>query len=47
MLFVVVTLHQWSAHFFAADQIIFSIAIEGPLHLKPPEQNERLLNNNG
>jgi len=43
---VVVTLHQWSANFFIAAQITFSIALEGPLHLKPLEQNELLLNNN-
>ena len=31
---------------FIAAQITFSIALEGPLHLKPLEQNELLLNNN-
>jgi len=31
---------------FIAAQITFSIAIEPPLHLKPLEQNELLLNNN-
>ena len=36
---VVVTLHQWSANFFIAVQITFSIAIKGPLYLKPLEQN--------
>ena len=40
ILFVVATLYQWSANFFIAAQITFSIAIEGPLHLKPLEQNE-------
>jgi len=35
----VVTLHQCSENFFIAAQITFSIAIEGPLHLKPLEQN--------
>jgi len=46
IVFVVVTLHQWSANFFIAAQITFSIAIEGSLHSKPLEQNESLLNNN-
>jgi len=40
ILFVVVILHQRSANVFIAAQITFSIAIEGPLHLKPLEQNE-------
>jgi len=40
ILFVVVTLHQWSGNFFIAAQITFSIATEGPLHLKPLEQND-------
>jgi len=31
---------------FIAAQIAFSIAIEGPLRLKPLEQNESLSNNN-
>ena len=39
ILFVVVTLHQWSANFFISTQITFSIPVEGPLHLKPLEQN--------
>jgi len=40
MLFVVATLHQWSANFFIAGQITFSIVTEDLLHLKPLEQNE-------
>jgi len=40
ILFVDVTLHQWSENFFIAAQITFSIDIEGPLHLKPLEQNK-------
>ena len=40
ILFVDVTLHQHSENFFIAAHITFSIAIEGPLQLKPLEQNE-------
>jgi len=32
--------------FFITAQITLSIALEGPLHLKPLEQNDWLLNNN-